>query len=299
MAKAYTPTLSELQAFVACARALSTTDAAKVLGLTQSAVSRAVISLEGRMGVQLFHRARQRLSLSDTGRAFLPDAEHILTELDRSVLKAMAFGAKQVIRIACLPTLAERWLVPRLSEFSQIAPQVTFDISARLDVPDFATSGLDFAIHHLDQATPGTTATPLVEEFMVIVASPDLATRIRAEVAGNAVENEVLARFPLLQQETRPHLWLDWFGVTDIDPVTVARGARFAHFGMVINAARAGLGIGLVPELLLREELRAGQLATVSDRRMQGSTYAMLEPPRRETEGIEARFRDWLLQLEV
>lgn len=314
MAKAYTPTLSELQAFVACGKTLSTTDAAKDLGLTQSAVSRAVISLENRMGVGLFHRTRQRLSLSDTGRAFLPDAEAILTELDRSVLRAMAFGSNQVIRLACLPTLAERWLVPRLQQFSRMAPQVTFDIASRLDMPDFTKSHHDMAIHHLDQAPQGAEATPLMEEYLVPIASPALARQIRFETREHPPqdENRLLTRYPLLQQETRPHLWLDWFGLTEIDPVTFARGARFAHFGMVVTAAKAGMGVGLVPEILVEEELRQGSLNRVSDRRLKGSTYALIRPPKRapprdqsgdssrdparDPSGAMDEFRDWLLE---
>lgn len=292
MAKAYTPTLSELQAFVACARMLSTTDAAKALGLTQSAVSRAVISLENRMGVALFHRKRQRLVLSDTGQVFLDDAAAILDHLDRSVLRAMAFGSNHVIRLACLPTLAERWLVPVLAGFDRIAPQVGFDISSRLDMPDLHRSGVDMVIHHLDQAPAGAEATPLMDEFLVVVARPDLAQQVRAQ-AGDA--DAALAGYPLLQQETRPHLWLDWFGVSGIDPVTITRGARFAHFGMVTNAARAGMGIGLVPEILVREEIRQGSLALASDRRMQGSTYALIRQPRLARHQGEEMLRDWLV----
>ncbi len=297
MAKAYTPTFSELQAFVACGRSLSTTDAAKTLGLTQSAVSRAVISLENRMGLALFHRKRQRLTLSDTGRAFLADAEAILDDLDRSVLRAMAFGSNRVIRLACLPTLAERWLVPLLGQFRESAPLVTFDVSSRLDMPDLAKSGLDMAIHHLEAAPAGANAIPMMDEHLILIASPALASEIREKTAGLSPEdeNQVLTRYPLLQQETRPHLWLDWFGVTEIDPVTIARGARFAHFGMITNAARTGMGIGLVPELVVAEELAQGTLATVSDRRMLGATYALVRAARKDDQGIEDRFCDWLL----
>jgi DNA-binding MarR family transcriptional regulator len=81
MRRAYTPTLPELQAFAQAARTGSATRAAQALGLTQSAVSRSLATLEDRLGVRLFHRLRQRLTLSDAGRALLPDAErmHLLT----------------------------------------------------------------------------------------------------------------------------------------------------------------------------------------------------------------------------
>jgi len=69
MREAYMPTLAELQAFCACARLGTTTRAAESLNLTQSAISRSINALEDRLGVRLFLRVRQRLSLSDAGRA--------------------------------------------------------------------------------------------------------------------------------------------------------------------------------------------------------------------------------------
>ena len=80
MRRAYTPSLPELQAFVQAASMASATHAGDVLGLTQSAISRSLASLEARLGVRLFHRAKQRLTLSDAGRAFLPQAQAILAQ---------------------------------------------------------------------------------------------------------------------------------------------------------------------------------------------------------------------------
>ncbi len=67
MKRSFTPTLSELQAFGTCAECGSVTEAARRLGLTQSAVSRSLASLEARLGVALFHRVRKRLVISDAG----------------------------------------------------------------------------------------------------------------------------------------------------------------------------------------------------------------------------------------
>ena len=77
----HTPSIPELRAFVLCARLGSASRAAEALNLTQSAVSRAIRTLEDRLGVTLFHRIRQRMVLSDAGRAMLRDAEGIATLL--------------------------------------------------------------------------------------------------------------------------------------------------------------------------------------------------------------------------
>ena len=106
----------------------------------------------------------------------------------------------------------------------------------------------------------------------------------------------MLAELPLLQQATRPSLWLDWFRHAGRDPRTILRGARFDHFDMVMTAAVAGLGVALVPEMLVRNELRDGRLVLASERRLPGAEpYALLFPARSEAIAGFSRFRDWLV----
>ena len=121
MRKAYIPSVAELEAFTACARRGTTTMAADSLGLTQSAISRSLASLEDRLGVALFNRVRQRLVLSPAGHAFLDRAEELLAELDAAAMGVMAFGGRDaVLRMAVLPSFARIWLIPRLARFAQV-----------------------------------------------------------------------------------------------------------------------------------------------------------------------------------
>lgn len=298
MRHAYTPTLPELQAFAQAARTGSATRAALALGLTQSAISRSLNSLEARLGVRLFHRVRQRLILSDAGRALLRDAERILADLDATALTVMSFGGhRDVLRLAALPTFGAVWLIPRLARFAALAPNVTFDISATLSPIDFERDPRDLAI--LRGTAPqrgvplprGMTSEVLCEERLVVVAGPGLMADYAMPLA-----DEALARLPLLQQATRPNLWLDWFLDAGLDPITILRGARFEQFGMVLAAARANLGVALVPEILVRADLASGALRLASERSMISQTPYLLTYPERSTE-IEAFriFRSWII----
>ena len=104
-----------------------------------------------------------------------------------------------------------------------------------------------------------------------------------------------LARLPLLQQATRPNLWLDWFLDAGLDPITILRGARFEQFGMVIAAAKAGMGAALVPDVLVGEDPNRGDLRLASARYMTTATpYVMSWPARSEAIPAFQRFRDWL-----
>lgn len=291
MRHAYTPSLPELQAFVQAARTGTATRAAAALGLTQSAISRALGSLEARLGVALFHRVRQRLVLSDAGRALLPEAERMLADLDRAALTVMSFGGhRDVLRLAVLPTFAALWLIPRLSAFAARAPQVTFDISATLSPLDFERDPRDMAIIRAHPPLRGASFDVLAAERLVVVAAPDLLPN------GSPLLDTDLAHLPLLQQATRPNLWLDWFHHAGLDPITILRGARFEQFGMVLAAARAGLGLALVPELFVAADLASGALRLASTRSMTSDTPYVLTYPTRSLEIAGFRnFRDWLL----
>lgn len=286
--RSHTPTLPELLAFVQAARSGSATRAALALGLTQSAVSRSLGTLEDRLGVRLFHRARQRLVLSDAGRALLPEAERILADLDASALAVMAFGGRRaVLRLAVLPTFAAVWLIPRLARFAAAAPGITLDMSATLGPLDFDRDPRDAAILRSAAPLRGARTQVLAEERLVVVAAPALAE--------GPLGDADLARLPLLQQATRPDLWLDWFRDAGTDPITILRGPRFEQFGMVLAAARAGLGLALLPEVLAAPDLASGALRRASARAMPGpAPYVLAWPERSEGVAAFADFRAWL-----
>ena len=290
MRYAYIPTINELHAFCACARTGSATRAASELNLTQSAVSRSLGTLEDRLGVRLFHRVKQRLVLSEAGRAFRREADAILADLGQAAMNVMAFGGhSRVLRLAVLPTFAKIWLAPRLKDFRAVAPGVTFDIVSRLEPVDFEVDPFDAAIQRSDMLPANAELVPLMDEQLVVVAAPAL-------LAGRqALADAELALLPLLQQTTRPTLWLDWFRDAGIDARSVLRGDRFEHFDMVIAAAISGLGIALVPEVLAQGDIEAGRLARASERRLVvGAPYSLIYPARSLETGGFIAFRDWL-----
>lgn len=292
MRDAHIPTVGELHAFVACARTGSTTRAAEELNLTQSAISRSLGTLEERFGVLLFHRVKQRLVLSDAGKSFLREAERILQELNHAAVAVMAFGGhNEVLRLAVLPTFGSRWLVPRLKDFRRIMPSVTFDIVSRLDPVDFDAEPFDAAIQRSNLRPSNAELLPLVEESLVVVAAPALVGQ------GRALDDDELARLPLLQQTTRPSLWLDWFRDAGSDLRSVVRGPRFEHFDMIISAAIAELGVALVPEVVVEPDIAAGRLVIASPRRMVVSApYSLIYPERSLNLESFIAFRAWIAQ---
>ena len=153
---------------------------------------------------------------------------------------------------------------------------------------DFDRDPRDMAILRASLPVTGAEADVLAFEDLVVVAAPGLVTGV--------LEDTDLARLPLLQQATRPSLWLDWFLDAGLDPITLLRGPRFEQFGMVLAAARAGMGVALVPELLVQDDLASGAVRVVSRRKMRtGTPYVMTYPARSLSVPAFVVFRDWLI----
>lgn len=295
MRSAYTPSLPELEAFVRCARLGSATQAAQELHLTQSAVSRSLASLEARMGARLFHRVRQRLTLSDAGKALLEDAERILRDVNASALRVMAFGGRRdVLRVAVAPCLGQSWLMPRLARFLKLAPQTTFEVSERAAPVDFAREPYDCALQRATAPAADARSKVLLKGDLIAVGAP----RLSPFGTARALSDAELLRLPLLQQAGRPDLWLDWFAAaqTKADPTEIARGPRFDDLSLTLAAARAGLGAALAPEAVVSGDLESGVLARLSKRGLEdGAPYLLAWPERSEDSAGFRLFHDWLL----
>ncbi|PSC03330.1 LysR family transcriptional regulator [Alsobacter soli] len=285
------PSLGALQAFEAAARLGSFTRAAEELNLTQGAISRQVAALEESLGVTLFERVRQRVTLTPTGQAYAAEIREALSRIASATLSAMAFrGAGGTLALAILPTFGTRWLIPRLPDFFQKHPEVTINFATRIRPFDFREEQLDAAIHFGDPAWPGAVTHRLMGEVIVPVASPGLiaSAPIRAPA-------DVL-RVPLLQQSTRPRAWANWLELQGLPPGRALMGPSFEQFAMVAQAAVAGLGMAIVPRMLVEEELRTGQLVVPFDRPLDSRQgYWLVYPEEKRERHAVVAFRDWLL----
>ena len=287
------PSLPALQAFEASARLGSFTKAAQELNLTQGAVSRAVATLEGEVGVPLFDRVRQRIRLTAAGEAYAAKVGPLLAKLEAATLELRASkGEGGVLNLAILPTFGTRWLIPRLPAFARAHPEVQVAFHTRLYPFDFEAEELDAAIHLGEGHWPGARLDRLFDEEAVVVASPRLA------FAGTLESPSDLARAPLLQMATRPQGWEEWLATHRIEGVDGRRGPRFESHLMVIQAAKADLGFALLPTFLVEEELLKGELVEpFPGTRLHGLRSYWLATPEHAAERPAVRaFRSWLLE---
>src|SRR5690606_24952378 len=285
------PNLAALQAFEATARLGSFSRAAEELALTHSAVYRQVANLEARLGVQLFTRVRRRIVLTDAGAEYAGRIRLHLEQIEKDTFGLVSrTGMGRSIHIAVLPTLAGTWLIPRLADFQRRHPDITVSLSLRTLPFQFKDHPFDAAIYHGDHIWPGTHGSLVFpERELVPVGAPELA----AEAAGRP---DPMAGLTHLHLASRPDAWRQWYYATHrpYGP-QAAGGPRYELFSMVIAAARAGLGVGLVPRFLAQEPLDKGELAMPVDAPLPVSQgYYFGYPQRRDRSPALQAFEAWL-----
>ena len=255
------PSLDLLKGFDAAARHLSFTRAAEDLFLTQSALSRQIQTLEEQLGVALFERRHRELRLTGAGQLLQIATRAVLDELAQTFAKIRREQSAQPLTVSTNQPFAAMWLIPRLSRFRALHPEVDVFISADNRIVDLERERIDLAVRYCaeEMAPPGSRR--LFGERLVPVCSPGLAaSRERPLKRAEDLARHVLlhidderGRFPWLN-------WSAWLAAIGIRELTPAGSLRFNHFDQVMQAAIGGQGVALGRVPLIDSLLRQRKL---------------------------------------
>lgn len=284
------PPTRDLACFEAVARHGSVTRAGAELNLTQSAISRRLASLEGLLGQPLFVREKQRLTPTVAAEEYAEELRGLLNRIEVATTRFLSHGRKGgVLTVACLPTFGSRWLVPRLARFIAEHPTVDINLISKIRPFSFEEQKAHAAIHFGKPNWPGVRIHPLMDEHVVPVCAPSL-------LEGRPLPNvEALAKLPMLQHTTRPYLWRDWFVDAGARGIDGLGGPKFEYYSLVIQAAIAGIGVAILPEFLVREEIQSGMLTVPYAHRMLCEDSYFVVHPKRFDDNVNVRaFVDWL-----
>ena len=280
--------LRALQIFEAAARHQNFTAAGRDLGITQSAVSRKISELEAILGAQLFHRSGPSLSLTRTGRSLAHRVSYALTDLHTACLDARSSPDTGVVTLSMLPSVAAKWLAPRLGQFASLHPQIDLRISASHSLVDFAAEGIDGAIRYGRGNWPGLEATWLGSETVQPVCSPAALKEFGISAPAD------LLSVPLIHSDIAED-WAAWFAAAGMGDVPVPRGPAFGDDTAILQAVLAGQGIALGRSLLIADDLADGRLIAPFSIKLDASfSYWFVCPSGRSNE--VSTVSDWIVQ---
>ncbi|WP_225783722.1 LysR substrate-binding domain-containing protein [Xenophilus sp. Marseille-Q4582] len=250
------PPLDLLGTFEAAARTLSFTRAADELALTQSAVSRQIQQLEGRLGVLLFERRHRALALTEAGSVMQRAVTDSLERLRDATARVRAAPGVRQVALTCTPGFASLWLIPRLTRFTAAHPQVDVRVSATLEVLDMDRARLDLAVRFLPIARG--TGPALFEETVMPLCAPAIAQALRTPA--DLADQTLLTIDNLKHGEATTIDWEPWLALMGLREVHMKSTLRFSHYTDAVAAALAGQGVVIGRLPLLRDLVREGRL---------------------------------------
>lgn len=303
------PPLTSMRAFEAAGRHLSFTRAADELNVTQGAVSRQIRALEDYLGVRLFRRVGRAVVLTTQGDDYLRAVREGLDGVERATLRLLGRPEAQVLTLNVLPTLASRWVIPRLLSFTEPNAPIEVRMITSIAPVDFGREDIDVAIRVGTPAgqhpEPGAARIALVmtEQWQGVRADflfPDVLVPVggrRLLAEGPPLRRpEDLASHVLLHTATRPHAWPDWLSAVGLSGLTPRGELSYGHFFMTLQAAAEGRGLAIVPTVLVAGDLTATNLVVPFDVpvRSEGGYYLLYREHHRDVPKVRL-FRDWVL----
>jgi LysR family glycine cleavage system transcriptional activator len=282
------PSLNALRAFVAVGKHGTLKGAATELFVTSSALSHQIKNMEDMLEVQLFHRSKAGLSLTDAGYLIHKDLEQSFSLIQQTLQKLDTTPKSHVLNISMLSTFAMRWFIPRLSSFQKQYPDIEVRISTSINEVDFAREDMDCAIRSGHGDWQGLHAEYLFTETFTPVCNPQLAKTLKIP--------QDLANQTLLHARLRPDDWQMWLKALNSN-IQAEHEQTFETRNFAIQAAVDGLGIAIVDPSLVAEDINSGRLiAPFSQALADKSAYYFVYPKKQASNQAIQQLQDWLLQ---
>ncbi|HEY9460815.1 MAG TPA: LysR substrate-binding domain-containing protein [Paralcaligenes sp.] len=285
------PNFALLKAFESAARLESFTLAASELHLTQSAISHQVRALEGYFGRPLFIRRNRRVELTLEGRRLLDSLSRVFDVIEAACDEVALAPRAQVLALHCSPSLAVKWLGPRLRDFLQAHPDITIRLTSGAEPVDLTRMReLDITISYGSAAEQaGVISRPLGVERIAPLCSPALLK------TGRPVA-EQLGHLTLIDSQLSPVTWPDWFSLNELALPKRPRPS-FDRAALAISAAADGMGVALESTRLAEREIGRGQLVEIGPDKFipiaKEIHFVSCRANERLTKKIKA-FREWL-----
>lgn len=253
------PPLQTLRAFDEASKRSSFTAAGEALSISQSAVSQQVGLLEHTLGVKLFKRRPHPLVLTEAGSKFAAAIGHALDLVEQATLELQQASQRSLV-LAATPSLATRWLTPRLSRFGKLHNDVEVTLYPAFEPSQMRRAGAEIGILYGTGNWRGWNSELLARESVYPVCSPGFIVNY-----GRPTLESLFSYTLLRDADIRHEYWPTWLRVAGSKRQIVDRGPRYDSLTDMIAAALDGQGIALTRGLLVLDDLATGRLVRLFD----------------------------------
>jgi LysR family transcriptional regulator, glycine cleavage system transcriptional activator len=210
--------------------------------------------LEKLLDSSLFVRKARGVQLTEQGTRLFHGIFSGFERIRAAVDDLRSDRRRRPVTVTTTPTLAGRWLMPRLAEFQRSHPNVIVNVRTKLELEDLADPSIDFAIRYGGGNWPNTTSELLIPVNSYPVCSPSFLAE-----HGPFQEPEDPLQLPLIHDVTR-QWWIDWLLAAGIRVDDLSGGIVVDEYGLAIQFALDGYGVAMARDALVQRELESGAL---------------------------------------
>jgi DNA-binding transcriptional LysR family regulator len=250
--------------------------------------------LEAFVGQPLLQKQGRGLLPTRAGREYWQKITGSLRTIETATFELRSGGAGSgMLTLASVPTFLTKWLVPRLMSFRRQHPHITLSFREHLGPYDSIAPGVDAAVRYGEGNWPGMVSEYIAGHEFVLVAAPGLLEATPLQWPAQLVKHT------LLHHEEAVQAWRLWAAQHGAGELPLLSGPRFAQYSSLIQAACSGLGVGLVPRLLVEDELASDTLRIPCGEtiKIDQGHYLCYREERLEQPAFMA-FRSWILSAE-
>ncbi len=292
------PPLNALKAFEAAARLGSFVAASEELGVSAAAVSMQVRNLETYLKKKLFTRSNNRITLTDAGMAIYPGTAQSLSGIASLTERILDPETRSRIVVSTLPSLAERWLVPRLADFARAEPGPSVELRIEDDPVEFARDKIGVRITFGDHLYPEFRSDVLFRDTVTPLMAPGVAIPFEDERDLLHVADDSLIHVDWGPKYGSQPRWSDWFETAgSARTPDITKGTSVTTTSAAIALATRGMGVALAPRSLAAAELASGVLIAPSPVNLILShPYCAISSHTPQSDRYLRRFIDWLVR---
>ena len=288
------PSLNCLYALDAVARHKSFTEAARELGVSQPAVSKAVRLAETNIGLTLFERRPGGLEITSEGRAICEAVAEALARLLAVTDRAGSMEARKVISVSFSSSFVSMWLLPRLPQFKALHPEISFRISENNGRQKPSETSFDFSTRLGDGSWNDVVSWKFAPEVIHAVASPGYVAAHPGAMKIATLHRETLLH--ALEEHRERMDWLGWFRALGQQNVQPEGGMVLSDYHAAVQAALLGQGVALGWEHLVESHVMDGKLQFVGGTSVStGRDFYLVTPVNRQLAPHHHLFRDWAI----
>lgn len=290
------PPLNSLVAFSSAAKHLSFTRASEELHVTQGAISRQVRHLEDYLEQALFIREKRSLRLTAIGQQYYAHVQPALSMIASATSQVLESTTDNQITIVTSNAMATFWLLPRISEFQALYPQVDLRILAVDSIASLESTEFDIALFYCRKPPQQFKATALFSEVVYPVCSPAyLANNPQIQAGDALLEGTLLS----LEIDEECFSWKELFSACHKEYRPEAyRQLKINNYPLIIQSALNGQGLALAWSNLVDEYLDSGLLVRPIEAQVTTkSQFYMLEPAVTSNRQGVNDFKQWLLSI--